>query len=491
MQKKYEIILFILFWGIFIYFLPTDAGWNVNSRLALTYSLLDTGSFAIDDYCTSKDLYTEDVAWWNGHYYTDKIIGTSFVGLPAYGAVRLFSFISGKELTWLSKRYFVTSLSVSLLAAASAILLFRILLIMKISILYSTLISFFYSIGTLIFAYSFLFMPYAPANFFILLSLYLIKKHSSGYKEDEIPLFQIGLSLGMAMFCEYTYALAVIGVIIYLLFTIPEKKYISQTIIGAAIPLIIFAAYLLICFHKILLPYHLEKNPVFQIGMSRGLAGIAFPRLSVLFYITFHPYRGLFFYSPFLIIGIIGILVKVFSKYHANQNLHSIKDSILALWVFISFLWLNSSYYMWWGGWTNGPRFLIPVIPFLTLEAAIFTYKNSNIKIILIILGFISIIMNFIPAAVDPQTPQGYKQDAVELLQPSLKHELKSPILIWQFPKFFEGNLGLNLGNYLFNLKGMSSLIPLLIWSIIGISALSIQNKYIKKGATNCDPMSG
>ena len=41
----------------------------------------------------------------------------------------------------------------------------------------------------------------------------------------------------------------------------------------------------------------------------------------------------------------------------------------LSVWAVLSFLWLNASITPWDGGWAAGPRYLVPVLPFLSLLA--------------------------------------------------------------------------------------------------------------------------
>lgn len=447
--------------------MPSEPGWNVNSRLALTYSLLDNQSFTIDDYHASREVYTEDVAFHAGHYYTDKIIGTSILGLPGYALAKIIDTASGGALSWDAKRYLTTLFCSPFYSAFASAIFFETALLIGLGFFWAIAATLFFALGTLLLPYSFLFMPYAPATFFVILSLYLIRKEEKNQSLELIPLFRIGLLLGIAVLCEYTYVIVAVGMLIYLIIKIPNKKDIKVALWGFIIPLIFFAVYLLICFQKILLPYHLEENPLFREGMSKGIAGISFPRLSVLYFITFHSYRGLFFYSPILFLGVIGIATGLF-QYGRRLK------ALLSLFVVAGFLTINSGYYMWWGGWTNGARLLIPAIPFLALEAVEIAKRSIIFKALLILTGIASIILTFIPAAVDPQTPQGYNKFATELLQPSLSTPPVSPILKMQFPAFMEGNLGRNFGNHILGLKGINSLTPLFIWMILCLSAIAV-----------------
>ncbi|MGC9042083.1 MAG: hypothetical protein ACP5MJ_21535, partial [Roseiflexus sp.] len=81
---RVEILLFLLLLACYAYFPPRWADWNQNSRLNLTLAIVDDGSFQIDRFVAN----TGDYAKYNGHYYSDKAPGTSFLAVPVYAAVR-------------------------------------------------------------------------------------------------------------------------------------------------------------------------------------------------------------------------------------------------------------------------------------------------------------------------------------------------------------------------------------------------------------------
>ncbi|MBI3965493.1 MAG: hypothetical protein HY329_07640, partial [Chloroflexi bacterium] len=62
------------------YFILNGAVWNADSRLALTYAIVDRGTLTIDAY----HHVTEDKSFHDGHYYTDKAPGLSFLAVPVY-----------------------------------------------------------------------------------------------------------------------------------------------------------------------------------------------------------------------------------------------------------------------------------------------------------------------------------------------------------------------------------------------------------------------
>ena len=61
-----------------------DPEWNGNSRLDLTRAVVEQNTLTIDKYESLPQWETGDKALCNGHYYSDKAIGSSLFALPIY-----------------------------------------------------------------------------------------------------------------------------------------------------------------------------------------------------------------------------------------------------------------------------------------------------------------------------------------------------------------------------------------------------------------------
>ena len=83
------LLVFLFLLACYGYFFPTLNNWGSNSRMDLIYALGDKGKVRIDDYHQN----TGDKAYFDGHYYMEKSIGPSLLGLPFYvifkGLVRI------------------------------------------------------------------------------------------------------------------------------------------------------------------------------------------------------------------------------------------------------------------------------------------------------------------------------------------------------------------------------------------------------------------
>ena len=80
-----------------------------------------------------------------------------------------------------------------------------------------------------------------------------------------------------------------------------------------------------------------EVIPLFREGMSNGLMGMTRPRVSFAWFLTFHPYRGVFFWSPWILIALAGCVLGTRST--GNRRVFG----WMGLWAFTSALLMNSS----------------------------------------------------------------------------------------------------------------------------------------------------
>ena len=125
---------------------------NVNSRLSLIKAFVDEGRLEIDDYHRSE-LYTIDESFFNGHYYSDKAVGTAVLGVLAYYPVRWVYVHAGWKLTPRLFREWLTFFVVSLPTAFIAPFLYLLMMQITASTTKSLLITLSISLGTPIYKY--------------------------------------------------------------------------------------------------------------------------------------------------------------------------------------------------------------------------------------------------------------------------------------------------------------------------------------------------
>lgn len=462
-RRGTELLLFLLLWATFAYFHHSTAGWNVNSRLALTFALVERGTVRIDEYWNRPDLATEDVAVYGGHYYCDKIIGTSLLGVPSFCALRVVEIVRGSVFATPVRRYVVTVFSVGLLAAMSGVVLLRLLALLlrgsgrqaaglpvgrpgpAVFIACATLL------GTQLLFYATLFMSYLPAVFFILCALLLVESWRAGDRASP-PVLACGILSGCAVLCEYTFALSAVLAGLYLAW---QMRFAARSWLfwpGMLLPLLPFLVYTVVLFSRLALPYQYEMNADFREGMARGFLGTTTPRLAVLYLITLHPFRGLFAQAPFLLVALAGLWRMV--QCQSTRGLGMVIGVAAA-----GYLLHNSSYYMWWGGWSFGPRHLVPLVPLLALcLPSVWSWRVM--RYLLIMLACWSVGVHVIVNSVDPQMPDRLAMRMVDLWSPSFEGRYPSVFPRYVWPLFTQGTVDVNAG-MLLGLRGPSSLLPL------------------------------
>lgn len=117
-------------------------------------------------------------------------------------------------------------------------------------------------------------------------------------------------------------------------------------------------------------------------------------QLDGLYILTVSNERGIFYYSPILTFGILGLVLAYKSK--INNDLLSLLTSVILL-----NLTLYSMFNDPWGGWAFGPRYLIPASALLSVTAAVSLSRfNKNLVFNALFFGLLlySILVNTLGA---------------------------------------------------------------------------------------------
>ncbi|MGI8905313.1 MAG: hypothetical protein ACR2IE_02350 [Candidatus Sumerlaeaceae bacterium] len=478
-QHSLELVLFLLLFISSAYFHRTNSGWNANSRLALTFALVERHTTQIDDYWNRPGTETWDAAVYKGHYYSDKIIGVSLLGVPAYVLTRAVEDLLDASLTTEQKRYWVTILAIALPGALSAVLLFRLLLLYQIrfaggeTLTAPFLIAVSLHLGTLLFSYSTLFMSYLPAHAFFVAALYVFERWlardgSRAARPNIAPVvtFACGLLCGFAVLCEYLYAITGGLFALYVLIKSRRRRNYVFFVLGAVLGVSPFLVYTYTIFGRPAVPYQYHMVPGFRAAMAEGLMGATKPRFSVLVLLSFHPFRGLFVHSPMLLLGVAGALAML-----RDRRLRPLSLLILSS-VVVVFLY-NSAYYMWWGGWSFSPRHLAPALPLFAI-GMVYGWRYAAVRWLFPLLVVPAIALHLIVTATDPQVPE--PRNDKFLRRPSLtKRPYPIPFTSQVLPAFRHRRTDPNGGTWVGLSRGWPSLLPLMgAWLASGLISFAL-----------------
>jgi hypothetical protein len=433
---------------------------NINSRLALVKAFVDEGRFEIDSY-HNTELYTSDKSFFNGHYYSDKAIGTAVLGVVAYYPVRWIYAHEGIRLTPRLFREWLTFLAVSLPTALIAPFLFVLIKQITANTTMSLIITLSISLGTTLYKYGTAFFGHTLAAVFYFLA-FLIWFYARRQRSISMPLTFIStFLLGFMVITEYPTLVLVFLLSPYILFTLYESRQLTNwkiyviMAIGFVIPICLLLYYNNNIFGTpFTTGYSHEYVPMFRAAHATNFMGIGWPDLRVFFYQTFHPSLGIFWQSPVLLLAIIGWF------FMAKMEEYRI-EMYLTIGVIVLYILFFSGYFDWPGGVTFTPRHLIPILPFFALPLA-FIPKKFTIP--LLIAGLISIFQNLLMAA-----------SGFEGLYEYIHALLDGPYVLGNkgmlfykvcLPNVINGFLMNNRGIQLLHLEGPGSLLPLLFLEI-------------------------
>jgi len=96
--------------------------------------------------------------------------------------------------------------------------------------------------------------------------------------------------------------------------------------------------------------YHFDAGEGFNAPFFQGLYGL-----------LLSPYRGVFWFTPLFVVSLASFIP--FMRRHKPEG-------VLIAAASVTFIALYSKWWMWWGGFSWGPRFLVPLTPFWVLLLA-------------------------------------------------------------------------------------------------------------------------
>jgi hypothetical protein len=467
------LVVWMLLVASYAYFYQ-DPAWNGNSRFALAVSMVRYGSLTIDAFHASPEsgLATGDVAFYNGHYYTDKAVGSSVLAAAAYLPLYWLTRLAGLSLPIEGLKQVLTFLALGLPSSLCGVLIYKFCKRVSGSTRRAFLVTCAVALGTMVFPYSVTFFGHQLAGSFLFAAFYLMfELKNSPDRQAAWMLVAIGLGLGMALITEFTTLLVAVPLGVYYLLILWQRnvwrqaRYLIQPLLGGLIPLAILLAYNSLCFGSpFKIGYNNLSDATFQASMAAGLMGIGRPSLRVIFFETFHPAEGLFWQSPVLLM----ILPGWYAGFKARQYW---SEGLLALFACAAYLVMNAGYFMWWGGDAIGPRAIIPMLPFLCIPLI---RVPRRVFAWMVPLTVISVGQMLLAAASTTLVP-------TEKIMPNLKFASLfgySTLYNYCWWKLSNGVFAPNLGEQILGLQTWASLLPLLVIWVGGTIVFCLNTRH-------------
>jgi hypothetical protein len=464
-------VIFLLLLACYAYVLPRWADWNQNSRLNLVVALVDDRTVTIDQYVAN----TGDYAIYNGCAYTDKPPGLSFLALPVYyllspildlpavqsrlaaiGGGAAFaetlredgSGLAGAKIRFALTQYVLTLVVVATASAALGTLFYLALLRLGSAPIPAALGALALGLATSAAPYAGNFYGHQVVAAFLFAAFFIAWTNTSAQKTPAWPAALLcGLLLGWAVISEYPAVLPGTVIALYALYR-HKMRWFGPLVLGGLLPIGLLVAYDLVAFGTPL-PIGYAHSALWQDQHTTGFMSITYPQFDALWGLTFGAFRGLFFRAPWLLLAIPGFIL-----WWRSGTLRS--EWWVLLLATLSLLLFYGSSAMWWGGFAAGPRYIVPLIPFLALPAA-WLVSHLWTRPLLRGLSLALISLSLVLVWIESTAGQLFPTDAIRTTWTG-----------YVFPAWSSGDIARNLGMAL-GLSGALSLLPLVGMFIIGL----------------------
>jgi hypothetical protein len=123
--------------------------------------------------------------------------------------------------------------------------------------------------------------------------------------------------------------------------------------------------------------------------MGANFHGFWIPGLDAIWGLSFSAYRGIFTYSPVL----IPAMYILFKRLRNPTDPYRYDWIIISAGFFLQFLFNSAMIDFWSGGYVFGPRYLMPIIPFLMIPLGL-AFQEMPFRL-MIVLGGLSLLINW------------------------------------------------------------------------------------------------
>lgn len=368
-RRGAPIAVFLILLGSYAYFWH-GRDWNISSRLMLTYSLVDRGTVGID----GLEDHTRDRAKIGPHYYSDKQPGFSFLAVPPYALSRLLLGVpshplhrEGRGFRHWPGDYWATLGTSGLMSAACGALLTALALRIGCGPRRAALVGLAYGLGTPAYVYATLGYGHQAVAFLHLAAFAAIEALPRSRHVGWLA-FLAGLSASLAGLVELQSGLVSALLAAYLAWQVLRGGVSPRAILlftlGAIGPAAALLAYNATAFGSPFdMGYFHEDLPEFRrVHAEDNPLGLRGPNVAILPALLWGEARGLLVHAPILLLSVPGWIALAWKGRWAVLS--------VSLAACLAVLGVNLSYPEWTGGWSTGPRLLVPMLPFGMLPMA-------------------------------------------------------------------------------------------------------------------------
>jgi hypothetical protein len=412
-NKRIDLLIFaMLFIAGAAFYHPAEYD-NTASRYALLSAIVDHGTLNIDAFHND----TIDRAQWKGHYYSNKAPGASFLGIPVYWILRnLTPFKDIRPMVWLDM-YIVRVVTTTLLFALLGVVMYRLALHCGAVPRQALMMIMAYGFGTIALLHTALFSGHQIAASCSFFSFALLVCCSSNNRAAEKNNWFWGLLAGcfagVAVLSDYTAIVIAVCLAAYAVISRCDIRLKAGFVISALLCAVVLAAYNTACFdNPFSFSYEHQSYEKFREGTLQGILGVGLPQLTAMITLLISPSRGLFFIMPILLLSFWGLSGMIGGQKLQREGIFTIVV------VIVSFLFV-AGFYGWHGGWSFGPRYLVPMLPFLAFPLAFFKGR-SYLFWLLFFPACVQVVFSVIGV---PHCPEPIVNPIVEIIIPCISYD--------------------------------------------------------------------
>lgn len=385
---------------------------NEYSRWALDAAIVDFHTIEVTPVLRSTGIPILDLADVGGRLFSNKPPGAALVVLPIYALVRAVAgppSIETMRMTLTAIRLAGATLPVILLTLWVASVARR----SGCSELRTGTAVTIMLFATPLFCYGLLFFAHA------LSALTLFGAWAMLFATDRKPSadYAAGALIGLAVLCENPNAVPGAALIVCAISQLRLRGLVR--VIAGGLPFAaILCAYNYLAFGSpFAVAYLYDRDPYVRTIFHSGAFGLGAPSMVYLHDMLLDPGKGLLVLSPVVVIALAGIV-------RARRAL-SLPAFVALLVVPLMLVLAISGYPFWHGGRNIGPRFIVPIVPFVALLIAF--AEQTLVEVVLLgasaaTMATMSLVFPFIPTV--------YAVPWVSFSWPLLRHGCVAPNLL-------------------------------------------------------------
>ena len=450
-------------------------GWNQNSRFALVRALVEQQTLRIDDtvYFDGRRI-TGDLAEYEGHFYSDKPPGLALAAVPVVALTRPFVKAPSSREGIAVLSYIATIVTAGVPTVLASLLVFYLAGLFGASHGASVFAGLVFGLGSPAWPYATLFFGHALATACLVaaFSAAVTLRMFVSRRRDQLLAVTVGVGGGWATVTEYSALVpAAMIALLAIVSTTPDEPGRRRRVVADLTIAALVCAAVLTVINVLTFGGGFDlgyEHEVYFKEVTQGSFAFRSPRLDVLRELLFGQFRGLFFVAPVLAVAPVGFAFLLWARSTRAAG-------ITALAITVYFVLLIASASFWHGGWSFGPRYLAPILPFLSLAVAVaWSRARTAARVLVCALALYGAAVTFVAVSTTAQPGDHILRPVTELLWPNFAAGRLS--INWQ--SFVEDqpedqrvfavhawNLGERLG-----LRGLWSLAPLIaIWSLVGV----------------------